>query len=241
MHWLTEDAKVDIGMVGQAISNGNITGRYYDMANYRRAVAILVDGASADTKVSTIAFMQATDGAASGAKAIAGATASVTSPALITKATVALASVLNGTTITINGLVFTAHTNTTVLATRQFSIATDDTAGAVQLALCINDATYGVPGLTATAVTGTITLIATNGYEGDYTITLLQSSTTFTFAQIEALAFVELDASQMDLAGGFRFIAAITTRTGNGIAAVVLLRYRARKTPAQKVGASAYK
>lgn len=242
MRWLTEDAKVDIGMVGQTISNSNITGRYYDMKDYRRALAVLVDGASADTKVSTIAFMQATDGAGSGpAKAVSGATASITSPALVTKATVALSTVLAADTITINGLVFTAHATVTTKALRQFSISGDDTADAVELAACINDATYGVPGLTATASTGTITLIVANGYEGGYTITLAQSSTTFTFAQIEALAFVELDASQMDLAGGFRFIAAKITRTGNGIAAVVLLRYRARYTPAQKVGASAYK
>jgi hypothetical protein len=240
MKWLTETAKVDVGMVGQTISDSNVTGPYFDMQDYRRAVGILIDGASADTKVSTIAFMQATDADGSGpAKAVSGATASITCPTLVTKATVALATVLNGQTITINGLVFTAHTDTTVKASRQFAIDGDDTADAAALASCINDATYGVPGITAAADTGTITLTSTD--PGEKAITLAQSAATFTFAQVEAIAFVELDASQLDLANGFRFVALKVTRTGNGIAAALLARYRARYTPTQVVGASAYK
>jgi hypothetical protein len=64
-------------------------------------------------------------------------------------------------TVTINGLVFTAHANTTTVATRTFSVGADEDAAAVQLALCINDATYGVPGVTATAALHVVTLTAT--------------------------------------------------------------------------------
>ncbi len=69
-----------------------------------------------------------------------------------------LASLDNGDTIIINGLTFTAHTNTTTVATRTFSIAGTDTADAVELAVCINDSTYGVPGVTATSTGAIVSL-----------------------------------------------------------------------------------
>jgi len=62
-----------------------------------------------------------------------------------------LFSVPVGTTVTINGIVFTAHADTTTPANREFSIAGDDTADAAALNGLINDATYGV-----TAVKGTV-------------------------------------------------------------------------------------
>lgn len=82
----------------------------------------------------------------------------------VNAATLTLNGVLNTETIIINGLTFTAHTDTTTLATRRFSIAGDNDADAVELATCINDATYGVPGVIAIASAGgivTLTLAAT--------------------------------------------------------------------------------
>jgi hypothetical protein len=80
---------------------------------------------------------------------------------------ITLATVTNGTTVVINGITFTAHTNTTTFSTRNFSISGDDTADAVELASCINHPNYGIGGVTATAATGTITLAS----EGDIAVT----------------------------------------------------------------------
>ncbi len=78
-----------------------------------------------------------------------------------------MTSVTNGTTVIINGVVFTAHTNTTTPASRQFKIDGDDTADAVALAGLINNPVYGIRGMTAVAASGTITLT----YDGDIVIT----------------------------------------------------------------------
>jgi len=80
---------------------------------------------------------------------------------------ITLASVTNGTTVVINGITFTAHTNTTTKSTKTFSISGSDTQDADELAACINDPVFGLVGFTATAATGTITL----AYNGDITVT----------------------------------------------------------------------
>lgn len=75
--------------------------------------------------------------------------------------TLVLTSVLNGHTVVINGLTFTAHTDTTVEATGQFSIAGDDAADAAELVKCINTR-FAALGLSAAVTSGsTITLTAT--------------------------------------------------------------------------------
>lgn len=80
---------------------------------------------------------------------------------------ITLASVTNGQTIVINGITFTAHTNTTTLSTRNFSIAGTDTQDADELCSCINSPLYGLAGFTATNNTGTITLT----YDGEIAVT----------------------------------------------------------------------
>lgn len=80
---------------------------------------------------------------------------------------ITLASVTNGQTIIINGITFTAHTNTTTLATRNFSIAGTDTQDADELCACINSPIYGLTGFTASNSSGTITLT----YNGDIAVT----------------------------------------------------------------------
>lgn len=69
-----------------------------------------------------------------------------------------LTEVLADTTVTINGLTFTAHATITTVALRQFKIDGVDDADATELALCINDTTYGVPGITATPAAAVVTL-----------------------------------------------------------------------------------
>lgn len=229
--------KIDIGLVPQTVSNTNVTGRYYKMSDARRALAVMNVGALAATKTAKIEFLQATDLAGTSAKAITGAEATVTANTKVAACTLTLASVANGDAITINGVTFTAHTDTTTASKREYSIAGTDTQDAAALAGLINDATYGVPGVTATPANAVITLTVTD--PGETTITVTDAAATITVATTQALAYVELDVSKLDLTNGFEFVAPKVTSTGAGIVGVVLERGECRYTPVQAVGASA--
>ena len=78
-----------------------------------------------------------------------------------------LASVLAATTVTIDGVTFTAHASTTTVANREFRMNQTDTLDAAELVTCINDSTYGVSGVVATlgAATGEILLQHTASYD----------------------------------------------------------------------------
>lgn len=234
---LNKKAKFDIALKPQALNNTNATGRYFGMQMFRKIIFLLIGAAMAATKTTKIELLQAKDAAGTGAKAITGAEATITANTAVTEATLTLASVLNTQKVTINGLVFTGHTDTTTLSKREFSIATDDTSAAAELVKCINDATYGVPGITATSALGVVTLKATN--PGDVTITIADPAATITPATTEAQAYVEVDVGSLDLAGGFEYIAAKVTTTANSVVAVEVMRGDDRFESVQQVGASA--
>jgi len=235
MNLMTEAAKFDLGIVPQTLNNSNVTGRYYAAKPYRRALAVLQVGALAATKTAKIEVFEAKDAAGTSAQLLTGATATVTANAAVTEMTIALATVLAGEAITINGLTFTAHATVTTAANREFSISGNDTADAAELATLINDATYGVPGVTATAATGTVTLKATD--PGETTITTSSAASTFTIATTQAEAYVEVNG--LALSATYTHIAAKITSTGNGSVAALLMRGDARAGITQNVGASA--
>lgn len=240
---ISEQVKIDIGLVAQALNNTNATGKYHKLQGFRKALAILSGGAMAATKTTKIELLQASDAAGTAAKAIPAAAqqahALITANALVTELTVTLATFLATGTITINGLVFTAHATVTTVANREFKIDGTDTQDAVELCLCINDATYGVPGVTASNAAGVVTLIATDPGEVVITAASSPDDATVVKATLKAQAFVEIDTSHLDKKLGFDFVAVKVTTTANGVVAAVLLRGNARFTPAQKVGASA--
>ena len=91
------------------------------------------------------------------------------------KDNVTCAAVAANDTVTVNGLVFTAHATTTTAASRQFAINGDNDADAAQLVVCLNDATYGVPGLTAVAAANVVSFTRDTA---DDTVTLTSSNTT---------------------------------------------------------------
>jgi hypothetical protein len=235
MKALYETAKVDLGVVPQTLNNGNVTGRYFKANGFRRVLAVLQVGALAATKTAKIEIFEAKDAAGTEAQLLAGAAATIAANTSVTEMTIALASVANGEAVTINGIAFTAHTDTTTPADRKFAIDGDNTADAAALAGLINDATYGVPGITATASTGTITLKATD--PGETTITASSGASTFTIATTQAAAYVEVNG--IALSDDYTHIAAKITSTGNGGVAAILLRGDPRGAVAQAVGASA--
>lgn len=243
MKTLAKRVKLDIGLLAQALNNTNVTGKYFRMDMDRKALFVLNGGAMAATKTTIIELLQAKDTAGTDAKGIpstAGqtATATVTANTAVTEATLTLATVLATEAVTINGLTFTAHANTTTKASRQFKIDGDDTADAAALAACINDSVYGVPGITAVPAVAVITLKST--VPGETLITITDAAAnTITAATTREQAYVEVDVGSLDLANGFEYVAAKVTTTANTVVAVELIRGDSRFEPVQKMGASA--
>lgn len=229
-----EDLKIDVGLVSQALNNTNVTGKYHPLNEFRECLAVLSGGAMAKTKTTKIELLQATNAAAGSAKAVSGAEATITANTLVTELTITLATVLNTETITINDLVFTAHTDTTTVADREFDISGTDTADAAALVVCINDPTYGVPGVTATNAAAVITLVST--VPGATLITAASTDATFTVATTKAQAYVSIDPMVLDAT--FDHVAVKVTTTANSNVAAVLLRSKGRKVITQKMGAN---
>ncbi len=231
MQKLYEGAKMDIGLVSQALNNTNATGPYYDMRPFRKALALLNGGAMAATKTTKIELLQAKDAEATDAKAITSASATVTANTLVTEATVELASVANTDVVTINGIDFTKAAATDATA-REFA----DAAG---LVTCVNHATYGAPGVTASANGTLVTLVSTNPGATVITTDKTENAGTITLATTKAQAYVELDGHALDHENGFTHIACKVTTTANSVVSAMLLRGDPREGVTQKVGASA--
>jgi hypothetical protein len=93
--------------------------------------------------------------------------------------TLTLASVLNAQTVTINGVVYTAHTNTQ--ANDQFDISGSDTADAANLCLAINNSTTaGSAEIIATSAAAVVTVKARKGGIAGNLITVAVSNATVT-------------------------------------------------------------
>ncbi len=241
MHRFSDEVKVDVGLVSQALNNANATGQYFPMAMWRQIMAILNVGVMAATKTAQIELLQAQDASGTGAKAIPPlpatelATATIAANTNVTGATLTLAAVVATNAVTVNGVTFTAVAVGAVGT--QFNVGANDTATAANLAAAINAAGLGV---TATPNATVVTLAATS--PGDTLVTVTNPAATITVATTQALAFIDLDVSQLDTANGFSYVAAKVTTTANTTVAVTLARAMGRYCPInqyQKVGAGA--
>lgn len=232
---LSERLKVDIGLVPQTINNSNATGDYYDMRGWRKALAVCIDGANVINKATQVEFLQATAKAGTGAKVVkqGNASAGTESKAVgtvaaagttdVTEAKITFGTVLAGTTITVNGVTFTAHATVTTAANREFKIDGDDTADAAAFAALVNNATYGVPGVTASADTGVVTLVSTEAGEVGLDVST-SAIATAVISVTKQILYCECDVNDMDLDGGFYWLAVKVTKAGNGSVGAVLLR-----------------
>lgn len=235
MNKLFEELKVDIGLKPTSLATSNATGEYFSLADYRKAIAILQVAAMAATKTAKIEVYEATNAEAGSAQLLPSATCTITANTLVASMTLTLATVLNSHTVTINGLLFTAHTDTTTVADREFSISGNDTADATELCVCINDPTYGVPGVTAESAVGVVTLSST--VPGAVVFTCTETGATITLATLMAEAYVELDA--LALTASFTHVACKVTTDATIVVGAMLLRGGQRKGITQQVGASA--
>ena len=233
MKSLYKRAKVDIGLVPQALNNDNSpsTGKYFPMHMFNKALFWLLGGAMAAEKMTKIEIWQAKDANGTDAEAITNAEATITANTAVTAAKLTLSSsVQAGDTVTINGVVFTAAADANA-AKQKFAVGTND-ACAASLAEVINAAGLGIK---ATSSSGVVTVVA----EDDATITITASaSDRITVATTEAEAFVEVDVGSLDLANGFEYVAAEVSTTANTVVSVTLIRGDARFEPGQDVAAS---
>jgi hypothetical protein len=220
MERVLEAHKPQIALL-QALNNTNVTSRWFNARTYRSAVVIATALAMAASTTFKAELLQATDDSGTGSKAITGAEKTITANTLVTRMTITLATFLATGTITINGLVFTAHATTTTVANREFSIAGTDTADAAALVTCINDATYGVPGVTASNAAGVVTLIASDGYA--ITVASTPDDATVVKATVEAGVLIDVNTESLDTANGFGFVAVKLTTTANTTASVAIL------------------
>lgn len=222
-------SKIDIGLVSQALNNTNATGRYFNMAMYRKALAILNGGAMAAGTTTKIEFLQAKDASGTDSKVIADANAVITANTNVTVLQCVVGAPNNGDTIVINSVTFTKAAATDATK-REF-------ADADGLVTCVNDSTYGVSGVTASNNAGTVTFVASD--PGETVITGTKTGAALTLSTVQAQAYAEVDVSSLDINNDFTHIAVKITTTANSNVAAVLLRGDERFEPIQKVGAGA--
>jgi hypothetical protein len=234
MMTISERNKLDVGLVGTTITNSTATGKFHSMAGFSRACFHFLIGAMAASKVVLCQVWEALDSTGASKKLLPTATCTVTANILVNKATVTMNTVQALDTVTVNGLVFTAHATVTDVSIRQFSCATGNNETAAQLVLCLNAVSAGVPGLTASAASAVVTLVSTE--PGETLITTASSGATIVLATTEASAYVSVD--NLDLDATFTHLAAYIDSTATGICAVSLLRTPQNVPPAQVVGAS---
>jgi hypothetical protein len=239
MKLVAEKVKIANAMLPVSVTGASTTHKFFPMAGFHR-VAFQVVGVAvsiADAATMILQTMQATDSAGTGVKVISNNAATATVPVKVIAANVTLANAAAGSVITINGLTFEAAAAAD-LANRKFAVGSDNAGSATSLAAAINHATAGVPGVTASANAAVVTL--TVDEPGETTITITDATAAvFTPIATALEAIVEVDASNLDIAGGFDHVACRVT-TSAAITCSTTAIFDPRYSPGQQVAAEKY-
>ena len=227
---LVDKYRIDVPIVATSVSNTTATGRYAPMAYCKRALFALSVGAMAASKTVKLEIFQGTTEAGGSGEAITSLTATITANTKVKKATVALASVGTGDTVTVTSYLGGVLADTAVFTKGGTSAALvfADTAGLTAAILANID---GVS--TATSTTNTI-ITALN----DYTVTVVSADVggTVTVATNEAIVIVEVE--EMDLDSTFFYVAPKVTSTANGYVQVsAIYEMKNLETPQGNAGA----
>lgn len=239
MKLVAEKVKIANAMLPVSVNGASTTHKFFPMAGSHRVAFHVVGVAAsiADAVTMILQTMQATDSAGTGAKVITNNAATATVPVKVIAANVALANAAAGSVITINGLTFTGAAATDATK-REFAAGGNDAADVLALVSCINDATYGVPGVTAADGAGD-SIDLTVDEPGETTITISDESAVFTPIATALEAIVEVDASNLDIAGGFDHIGCLVT-TSAAITCSTTAIFDPRYSPGQQVAAEKY-
>lgn len=239
MKLVAEKVKIANAMLPVSVNGPSTTHKFFPMAGSHRVAFHVVGVAAsiADAVTMILQTMQATDSAGTGAKVITNNAATATVPVKVIAANVALLNAAAGSVITINGLTFTGAAATDATK-REFIASGNDAADCTALISCINDAVYGVPGVTAAEGTGN-SIDLTVDEPGETTITISDESAVFTPIATALEAIVEVDASNLDIAGGFDHIGCLVT-TSAAITCSTTAIFDPRYSPGQQVAAEKY-
>jgi len=229
MKLVAEKVKIANAMVPVSVNGASTTHKFFPMNAYHRVCFHVIGAAAsiADAETMILQTMQATDAAGTGAKVITNNAATATVPVKVIAANVTLADAVAGSVITINGLTFTGAAATDATK-RKFIASGNDAADCTALISCINDAVY---------VGDSIDL--TVDEPGETTITISDESAVFTPIATALEAIVEVDASNLDIAGGFDHIGCLVT-TSAAITCSTTAIFDPRYSPGQQVAAKKY-
>lgn len=239
MKLVAEKVKIANAMLPVSFNGASTTHKYFPMNSYHRVAFHVIGCAASIANAVTMILqtMQATDAAGTGAKVITNNAATATVPVKVIAANVTLANAAAGSVITINGLTFTGAAATDATK-REFIASGDDAADVTALISCINHAVYGVPGVTAAKGAGN-SINLTVSEPGETTITITDAAAVFTPIATALEAIIEVDASNLDIAGGFDHIGCRVT-TNAAITCSTTAIFDPRYSPGQQVAAEKY-
>ena len=230
-----EDLKVDIGLLPQSLASTNATGKYYNMAEYREALAILTVGNITAAGTAAIQIMEAKTEAAGSAQALTSRVATIAANVKVASLSITCVGGTTGDTlvVTVGGVAYTfTGAAAQDLPAQEWIHSGDDEADATSIVACVN---YTLAGkITATNTVGVITLVADDGY---YIEAIAETGSFTTFATLSAQAYVWFDS--MDLTALYPWVACKVTTGGNtGICNAVLVRGKKKGAVVQRMGAN---
>ena len=235
MNRLYEELKINSALEPQELASTLATGKYFNMKEFRTALAILNVGNITAGGSVALQIMEAKTERAGSAQDLTGKLATILANIKVKSLTVTcVGGIVDDTlVITVDGTAYTftgkAATDT---AAQEFKADGDDTSDAAALVSCINVTLAGK--IFASNDAGVVTLIAEDGY---YIEAIAETGAFTTFATLAAIAYVWVDGH--DLTDLYSFIAAkVTTASNTGICGAVLIRGKSRKEITQKVGAN---
>ena len=232
---LYEELKINSALEPQELASTLATGKYFNMKEFRTALAILNVGNITAGGSVALQIMEAKTERAGSAQDLTGKLATILANIKVKSLTVTcVGGIVDDTlVITVDGTAYTftgkAATDT---AAQEFKADGDDTSDAAALVSCINVTLAGK--IFASNDAGVVTLIAEDGY---YIEAIAETGAFTTFATTAAIAYVWVDGH--DLTDLYSFIACkVTTASNTGICGAVLIRGKSRKEITQKMGAN---
>ncbi len=235
-----------IGMADVLLCTATATSDFVPMNNCRKVLFVAAVGAMSAGSTLTLAGLESNDGGAT-SQPIAGVSAAGLPTALsalieantnVSEATITPAAGTSaGSTLTINGVTFTA-TAATAVATDEFKTATAAATLCTNIANAINGA-GGVPGVKAAASATAITLTVDDPLETTITVAT-NNPTDLVLATTRACGYLEVDASM--LSEGYDHVGVSATIVGGGPTRIIAIPGDLRYAPMdQAVAGSANK
>jgi len=232
---LYESLKIDVGLEPQSLASASATGKYYNMKEFRSALAILNVGNITAAGSVALQIMEAKTERAGSAQALTSFVATIAANVKVQKLSITcVGGVVDDTLVlTIGGTAYTfvgkAAEDT---AAQEFKADGDDTSDATSIVNCVNATLAGK--IWAENTLGVVTLTAEDGY---YIESIAETGSFTTFATLSGIAFIFLQG--LDLTSTFTFIAAkCTTASNTGIVGATLYRGKSVKAILQRCGAS---